>query len=101
MVLIELQNKFRDTLAQSFESLQLETYGKEQVYFGLGNYQGKRLLIQILVYFSEVPSLFPIVNRPLISHQVQEVKEYILHRVQSSKAWILGSLTVNVNPNDI
>ncbi len=89
------------TLAQLIEPLRLETYGRERVYFGLGDYQGKRLIIQFPVYFSEIPAMLPIVNRPINAAHVQEIKDYILHRAQKSKAWILGSLTVNVNPDDI
>lgn len=101
MNLTELHSKLRNTLAQTFESIQLETYGRARVYFGLGDYQGKRLLIQIPVYLSEIPNLVTVANRPLVASRVEEIKDYILHRVQSGKAWILGSLTVNVNPDDI
>lgn len=90
-----------DTLAQIIESLRSETYGRERVYFGLGDYQGGRLVIQIPVYFSEIPSLVPVVNRPINSTHIKEIKNYIIRRTQSSRAWILGSLTANVSPNDI
>jgi DNA sulfur modification protein DndB len=88
-------------LAQVIEPLRLETYGRERVYFGLGDYQGKRLIIQLPVYFSEIPSLIPAVNRPVDAIHVKEIKDYILRRAQADKAWILGSLVVNVNSNDI
>jgi len=101
MNVAESQNELRNTLAETFKSLQLETYGRERVYFGLGDYQGKRLLIQIPVYFSEIPNLVPAADRTLIVSRIEKIKDYILHRVKSSRAWILGSLTVNVNPADI
>ncbi len=88
-------------LAQLIEPLRLETYGKERIYFGLGDYQGKRLIIHFPVYFSEIPALVSVVNRPINTTHIKEIKDYILNRIESNKAWILGSLTVNVNPDDI
>lgn len=93
MTLSEAENSVGNILAQIIEPLRLETYGRERVYFGLGDYQGKRLIIQFPVYFSEIPTLVPVVNRPVIATHVQEIKDYILHRIQSDKEWILGSLT--------
>ncbi len=90
-----------NTLTQLIGLLRLETYGRERVYFGLGDYQGKRLIIQFPVYFSEIPAMLPIVNRPINPTHVKEIKDYILSRTRNNKAWILGSLTVNVNPDDI
>lgn len=91
-----------NTIAQIIEPLRLETYGKERVYFGLGDYQGRRLIIQFPVYFSEIPALIPtVINRPVNATHVQEIKNYIISRIQSKKAWILGSLTVNVDSSDI
>lgn len=101
MKITESHNHLSNLLAKEFESLQLANYRRERVYFGIGEYQEKRLLIQIPVYFSEIPSLMPVVNRPLITSHTEEIKNYILHRLQLNKAWILGSLTVNVNPDDI
>lgn len=101
MSLAELHNQAGSELAQILEPLRLETYGRERVYFGLGDYQGKRLIIQFPVYFSEISVLIPVVNRPKDAIHVKEIKDYILRRSQSNKAWILGSLVVNVNSNDV
>ena len=90
-----------NTIAQIIEPLRLEKYGKERVYFGLGDYQGRRFIIQFPVYFSEIPALIPVINRPVNATHVKEIKDYIISHIQSKKAWILGSLTVNVNKNDI
>lgn len=90
-----------NSLAQILEPLRLETYGRERVYFGLGDYQGKRLVIQFPVYFSEIPALIPAGNRPVDAIHVKEIKDYILRRAEANRAWILGSLVVNVNSNDI
>lgn len=101
MNLTDTHHSISNTLAQIIETLRLETYGRERVYFGLGDYQGKRLIIQFPVYFSEIPAMLPIVNRPINAAHVKEIKGYILSRTRKNKAWILGSLTVNVNPDDI
>jgi DNA sulfur modification protein DndB len=101
MELAELVYASSNTLAKIIEPLRLETYGKERIYFGLGDYQGKRLIIHFPVYFSEIPALVSVVNRPINTTHIKEIKDYILNRIESNKAWILGSLTVNVNPDDI
>lgn len=101
MNLIDAHHDISNTLAQLIEPLRLETYGRERVYFRLGDYQGRRLIIHFLVYFSEVPALVTVVNRPIQSAHVKEIKDYILSRIQASIAWLLGSLTVNVNPENI
>lgn len=65
MSLTELYNLASNELAQILEPLRLETYGRERVYFGLGDDRGKRLIIQFPVYFSEIPALIPVVNHPI------------------------------------
>ncbi|MGK7933286.1 MAG: DNA sulfur modification protein DndB, partial [Microcystaceae cyanobacterium] len=40
-------------------------------------------------------------NRPEVKGHVDEVKDYILSRVEQDKPWILGTLTANVNPERI
>ena len=89
------------TLDEIIEPMKLALYGKERVYLGIGDYQGKRLVLQIIVYASEVPILIPGTNRPFNASHVKEIKEYILCRTKAGLAWIIGSPTVNVNPNNI
>ena len=85
------------TLDNIIEPMKLALYGKERVYLGIGDYQGRRLVLQIIVYASEIPILIPETNRPANVSHIEEIKEYILSRSKSNRAWILGSLTVNVN----
>ncbi len=40
-------------------------------------------------------------NRPEVKGHAEEIKEYILKRVENSKPWILGTLTANVDPKNI
>jgi DNA sulfur modification protein DndB len=101
MSLTHADDRISELLSQIIEPLRLETYGRERVYFGLGDYQGKRLIIHFPVYFSEIPALVSVVNRPINAAHTQEIKDYILRRAQSGASWILGSLTVNVNPENI
>lgn len=88
-------------LCEKIESAKLAQYGKERVYVAIGDYQGGRLILQIAVYLSEIPTLIPATGRPTNVSHVKEIKKYILHRASNGLAWILGSLTVNVNPDDI
>ena len=101
MSLTESRNNISNIIAQIIEPLRLETYSRERVLFGLGDYQGKRLIIHFPVYFSKIPAFVSVVNRPINTAHVKEIKDYILNRIQANIAWILGSLTVNVNPDDI
>lgn len=88
-------------LSEIIEPMQLASYGRARVYFGIGDYQGGRLILQVVVYLSEIPTLFSNTNRPVNISHIKEIKEYILGRSDAGKAWILGSLTVNVNPDNI
>ena len=92
------ETRLADTFAATVNSKKLENYGKKRVAIGIGNYQGQRLTIQIIVYASEIPNLFGIVSRPIIESHVSEIKEYILKRVNADKKWILGAITANVEP---
>lgn len=89
------------TLDEMIEPMKLALYGRERVYFGVGDYQGGRLILQIIVYASEIPILIPGVLRPINAAHVKEIKDYILCRTKTEKSWILGSLTVNVNSEHI
>ena len=92
------ETKLADTFAATVNSKKLENYGKKRVAIGIGNYQGQRLTIQIIVYASEIPNLFGIVSRPIIESHVSEIKDYILKRANADKKWILGGITANVAP---
>ena len=91
----------RERLSGMIEPMKLASYGRERVYSGIGDYQGGRLILQIVVYLSEIPTLIPATNRPVNTSHIKEIKDYILCRAKAGKAWILGSPTVNVDPNRI
>lgn len=85
----------------------LESYGKAQCYPALKFRQGKREMIQINVPAIEVPTLLKAKpsndndpnsgkNRPLDAKHADGIKEYISHRANAEKPWILGTLTANV-----
>ena len=88
-------------LGEIIEPIQLASYGRERVYVGIGDYQGGRLIIQIVVYLSEISTLIPATNRPVNNSHIKDIKDYMLCRIKAGKPWILGSLTVNVNPDSI
>ncbi|MDJ0595342.1 MAG: DNA sulfur modification protein DndB [Pleurocapsa sp. MO_226.B13] len=90
----------------------LESYGKAQCYPALIFYQGKRKMVQINVPAIEVPALLKAKpsndndpdsgkNRPLDIKHADEIKEYIFHRADANKPWILGTLTANVSKEKI
>lgn len=93
------ETKLADTFAATVNSKKLENYGKKRVAIGIGNYQGQRLTIQIIVYASEIPGLFGIASRPIIESHVSEIKEYILKRASADKKWILGAITASIDPD--
>lgn len=87
------------TLSDLIEPMKLDLYGRESVYLGIGDYQGGRLILQIVAYASEIPGLVPASSRPRSADHVKEIKDYILRRTQANKKWILGALTLSVNPD--
>lgn len=94
-----MENTLDSAFAKVVYSQQLKKYGKERVALGIGNYQGKRLVIQIIIYASEIPILFRNISRPIIESHSLEIEDYILKRVCADKKWILGALTANVDPD--
>lgn len=87
------------TLADIIEPMKIALYGRERVYLGIGDHHGGRLVLQIVVYASEIPELVPSSSRPRNADHVIEIKDYILRRTQANKKWILGALTLSVNHN--
>lgn len=104
---IELINQLNNALASY-----VAKYYRDNFYLGLSFEQGKRKMIQINVPANRLPTLLQAKpshgndpdsgkNRPVIKNHAKEVKEYLLKRIQQDKPWILGTLTANVNPDDI
>jgi DNA sulfur modification protein DndB len=87
-------------------------YHRDRRYPGLILEQGKRKMVQINVPGTDLPALLQAQpstnnypdsgkNRPEVKDHVNEIKEYILKRAKKGKPWILGTLTANVNPEEI
>lgn len=104
---IELTKQLNNALASY-----VAQYYRDKFYLGLSFEQGKRKMIQINVPATDLPTLLQAKpshgndpdsgkNRPVIKGHAQEVKEYLLKRIKQDKPWILGTLTANVNPDDL
>jgi DNA sulfur modification protein DndB len=85
---------------------------REKCYPGLIFQQGKRKMVQINVPADDLPTLLQAKpstdndpdsgkNRPEVKGHAEEIKEYILNRVEKGRPWILGTLTANVDPEKI
>ena len=85
---------------------------RQKCYVGLIFNQGKRTMVQINVPADDLPTLLQAKhsqdndpdsgkNRPEVKGHVEEVKEYVLKRVNKNRPWILGTLTANVDPEKI
>ncbi len=87
-------------------------YHRERCYPGLIFQQGKRRMVQINVPAGDLPVLLQAKpstgndpdsgkNRPEVQGHGDEIKRYIVNRVQKGKPWIIGTLTANVAPDKI
>ncbi|MGK7939937.1 MAG: DNA sulfur modification protein DndB [Crocosphaera sp.] len=99
------------SLNQALESY-LSKFYREKCYLGLRFRQGKRDMIQINVPAHDLPTLLQAKhsenndpdsgkNRPEVQGHAEEVKQYIVKRIQKNKPWILGTLTANISPDRI
>lgn len=98
-------------LNQILESLFLKYY-REKCYLGLSFQQGLRQMISINIPASDLPILLQAKpsedndpdsgkNRPIIKGHADEIKDYLLDRIEKNKPWILGTFTANVDPEKI
>lgn len=87
-------------------------YYRDKCYVGLIFQQGKRQMVQINVPAHDLPILLQAKpstgndpnsgkNRPQVEGHADEVRQYILKRIDKDKPWILGTLTANVAPSKI
>ncbi|WP_107668556.1 DNA sulfur modification protein DndB [Cyanothece sp. BG0011] len=99
------------SLNQALESY-LSKFYRKKCYLGLRFRQGKRTMIQINVPAHDLPTLLQAKhsenndpdsgkNRPEVQGHAEEVKQYIVKRIQKNKPWILGTLTANISPDRI
>lgn len=106
-----LNSELTQQLNQVLESY-FAKYHRQKCYMGLLFNQGKRQMIQINVPADDLPTLLQAKhsqdnnpdsgkNRPEVKGHVQEVKDYVMKRVNKNKPWILGTLTANVDPEKI
>lgn len=111
-----LENKGHEVLANREFDEFLDPYfarhHRDRCYPGLTFRQGKRKMLQINVPAQDLPALLQTKpstnndpdsgkNRPEVKGHADEIKEYILKRARKDKPWILGTLTANVNPEEI
>jgi DNA sulfur modification protein DndB len=87
-------------------------YHRDKCYPGLIFQQGRRKMVQINVPAHDLPTLLQAKpsndnnpdsgkNRPEVKGHAEEIKQYILNRVEKGKPWIVGTLTANVPPDKI
>lgn len=103
----EIKDQFRTFIEPLFFQ-----YHRERCYPGLIFKQGKRTMLQINVPATDFSSLLQAKpssnndpesgkNRPEVKGHSDEIKEYIIERARKGKPWIVGTLTANVNPEEI
>ena len=87
-------------------------YHREKCYPGLFFTQGKRTMVQINIPAHDLPTLLQSKpsqgnnpdsgkNRPEVKGHAQEIKNYLLKRIKKDKPWIVGTLTANIDPENI
>ena len=101
--------ELNQNLRQVLESYLLKYY-REKHFLGLRFRQGKRDMIQINVPAHDLPIILQTKhsenndpdsgkNRPEVQGHAEEVKQYIMKRIEKDKPWILGTLTANIDPD--
>lgn len=105
------QSEVNQELDEVLEPL-FAKYHRHKCYPGLIFQQGGRKMVQINVPADDLPTLLQAKpstdndpdsgkNRPEVKGHAEEIKEYILNRVEKDKPWILGTLTANVAPDKV
>lgn len=108
---IMLQPELKQHLNKALEAYFAQYY-RDKCYVGLIFKQGKRQMVQINVPAHDLPILLQAKpskgndpdsgkNRPEVEGHTEEVKQYILKRINKGTPWILGTLTANVDPSKI
>lgn len=87
-------------------------YHRERCYPGLIFQQGKRKMVQINVPARDLPILLQAIpstgndpdsgkNRPEVKGHAVEIKNYIVERAQANQPWVLGTITANIDEQNI
>lgn len=87
-------------------------YHRDRRYPALIFNQGNRQMLQINVPANDLPTLLQAKhstdnnpdsgkNRPEVPGHVNEIKDYIRERVRRNRPWVLGTITANVDPDEI
>ena len=87
-------------------------YRKGQTFLAIGSQHGKRLMLQINVHASEIPTLLTSrnipensnnpnsgKNRPINDNHVIKIKNYLKESIKADNKWILGTITANIDPD--
>ncbi|MEL7034591.1 MAG: DNA sulfur modification protein DndB [Cyanobacteria bacterium J06592_8] len=103
-----------DSIKQSVQPIMVEGYRRGQTFLAVGSKHGRRLMLQINVHATEIPTLLRSrsvskdsndstsgKNRPVNEEHVKTIKSYIIERAQSNNKWIIGTITANVSPTRI
>ncbi len=101
-----------ESIQKSIEPIMVQGYRKGQTFLAMGSQHGKRLMLQINVHSSEIPTLLTSrnvaedsnnpnsgKNRPINDNHVIKIKDYIKERVKAENKWILGTITANIDPD--
>ncbi len=103
----EIKANFISVVAPLFSEHYLES-----CYPGLIFHQGKRKMLQINVPAKDLPTLLQGKpsdkndpdsgkNRPEVKGHAKEIKDYVVERAKANKPWVLGTITANVDEQNI
>lgn len=103
-----------EAIQQSIQPIMVKGYRQGQTFLAIGSQHGDRLMLQISVHATEIPTLLRSrsvsedsnnpnsgKNRPISEKHVENIKSYIRERAQAGNKWILGAITANVDPSKI
>lgn len=110
LVTPELTQAIKD----SIQPIMVDGYRTGQTFLAIGSVHGKRLMLQINVHATEIPTLLKArsvaedsnnpnsgKNRPIDNKHVDRIKNYIKECTKAGNKWILGTITANVDPSKI
>jgi DNA sulfur modification protein DndB len=103
-----------EAIQKSIQPIMVQGYRQGQTFLAIGAQHGERLMLQINVHATEIPTLLRSrsvaedsnnpnsgKNRPINEKHVENIKNYLRERAQAGNKWILGPITANVDPSKI